>query len=179
MLTKTVNRYVALLGLILSFSKSGANPREAECSTSLTRAVFPVAGSELGLGVTQQQRFEIRYCPGGQAHIQLLGFKRGSERPSIVVNTEAHLTALVIQTGSVLAVEVIDGVSSYGFYLLTFKQGSPIVVGQDRTVGNVSYSESHLEHPVRDLVNFVVPLKTYPGEPKKVPKTYHLNIAGE
>ena len=143
--------------------------QESDVVCSERTAVYPVGIRAANrLPPDQQPRFEIRMCGSGDSRkIQLLGYSARKPRPVLVINTGAKELGLLIQTGNALIVQAQDAVSSAALYVAQFRNGKPVLVAKDRTVGGVSYSEDHRE--IGDYVILTVPLKVYRDETTKPP----------
>lgn len=111
-------------------------------------------------------------------HIRVLGFRAHSNGPALVIDTDSNWIDLTIQTGSVLAIQLLGG-SSYPVYIFNFRHGKPTLVAKDRSAGGITYAEEHLDNPIRDVVVITVPPKVYPDEsgafPQGAPHRYRLN----
>lgn len=146
-------RSVAVVVLLVTGLKSlSAQDDKKLCEERL--ASYPMLRS-IDTPVDQRARFEIRLCDGPS--IQLAGFKAGEHEPTLLIDTEQPAVGRLIQTGTVLFVQVVAGSSS------------PTYILQISAAGGVAYREEYLREG--DFAVFSVPLKTYPDETGKFSNT--------
>jgi hypothetical protein len=136
------------------------------CPTKI--GMFPVTRRP-EVPLDRQARFEIRTCNDGYS-IQLLGFRMGDNRPTLLIDTQQSSIELLIHTGTVLFLQVAAGSSSPTF-IAQFRNGNSTLVGTVDGVGGVSYSEEHTDPG--DYVIIKVPVKNFPDAPRRFRlKTY-------
>ncbi len=176
------NLHITGFGVLFALLATGAHAGDdvrPGCSEPATAAVYPVNAAQHDLPLGDQSRYEIESCGEPSPHIRGLGFRDRTNRPSLVVDTDGDWITLTIQTGPVLAIQLLGG-SSDSIYIFNFRNKEPTLVARDRTAGGVAYSERHLDHPVRDFVLISVPPKVYPDGngalPKVRPHQYRLEI---
>jgi hypothetical protein len=170
----------ALIAVLTMTSLAGAQAGGLKPNAALCPAVvglFPTERIDEDTPVNRLARFEVRMCSGGFP-VQLLGFKRNEIRPSMFINTEQSGISLLIQTGTVLLLQVSAG-SSSPIYIVQMKKGTPVLVSREDSVGGVSYREQHDGNG--DFVVFTVPQKTFPDPttgtfPKVPPHEIRLKI---